>query len=578
MVSLGASGYAIPSVLFLRDDRTFLVGEGAEMRATADPTRVARHFKRQLGDSGSRFLAGTPYSPQTLTARLLTHVLDTVIDRQGSEPSTVVLTHPANWGPYRREVLEQAAAMAGVTGRIQMVSEPEAAASHYAMSERIDTDELIGVYDLGGGTFDAVIMRRTADGFEVVGQPQGVERLGGVDFDDVIWAFVAEAADLDANEMANTDDEAVLAAGHALRTNCVSAKRLLSADTSADIRVALPTLNRTVRLNRKEFENRIRPRLLETITALEAAMVSGNVEAADLSRILLVGGSSRIPIVNQLLAQHFGRPIAVDSDPKNTVALGAALRGVLDQDLGNTGLTNTALDDPPAPATPPTPTQGARQPAFAPTPQREKPAAAKTPPTPPSPQTTPPVPTPTAAPPPSPPVPEPEPIRSSVLPDIDLSSIPTPPEGVGPLIDLTDTPPTPSVPQRLVGGAPQAFAAPPTKAPDPIAPQRPTAPAPAADPHVAATPPTPPATAPRNPEPTTPIESKPPSELDSLQAESRHRVSMPTGPRKENPYQPVDPKQVGDLTSTGGPSPTLIAVSVLLVIVIVAAVAYRLLA
>lgn len=328
MLSLGSSGYGIPSVLVLKDDGTFLSGEAAEMRAVSDPTRVARYFKRQLGDSSQRFIGGTPFSPQTLTSHLLRSVLTTATSRQGGPPERVVLTHPANWGPYRREVFEQAASMAGVTN-LALRTEPEAAAINYATGERVEPGELIGVYDLGGGTFDAVIMRRTENGFEVVGQPRGVERLGGLDFDDVIWEFATSACEIDVNEIATSDDEAVIAAGHQLRANCTAAKRLLSADTSADIRVVLPGVNRTVRLTREEFEQRIRPRLAETMTAFNDALVSGKVQAEDLSRILLVGGSSRVPIVSQVLAQTFGRPLAVDTDPKNTVALGAAYVGTL---------------------------------------------------------------------------------------------------------------------------------------------------------------------------------------------------------------------------------------------------------
>ncbi len=327
MISLGSSSYGIPSVLVLREDGTFLIGEAAEMKATSDPTRVARYFKRQLGDGSSRFIGGTPFSPQTLTANLLRSVLETVTARQGAEPETVVLTHPANWGPYRREVFEQAASMAGVNS-LQLRTEPEAAAINYATGERVEPGELIGVYDLGGGTFDAVIMRRTANAFEVVGQPRGVERLGGLDFDDVIWEFSINACDLDPADLGG-EDEAVLAAGYQLRSNCTSAKRLLSADTSADVRVTLPGVSQTVRLTRDEFERRIRPRLAETIVAFESALASGDVRAEDLSRILLVGGSSRIPLVGQLLSSAFGRPLAVDTDPKNTVALGAAYVGTL---------------------------------------------------------------------------------------------------------------------------------------------------------------------------------------------------------------------------------------------------------
>ncbi len=323
MLSLGSASYSVPSALFLREDGTFLAGESAELRSSADPTRVARYFKRRLGDEIPVRLAGTPFAPQVLVTRLLEWVIAQATERQGASPHSVVLTHPANWGPYRRELLQQAAAMAGVAQPL-LISEPEAAAIHYVQSERIDPGELIAVYDLGGGTFDAVVMRRTDNGFEALGQPAGVERLGGLDFDDVIRSFVLEAAELDNIDQ---NDEAAVTSAYALQGSCTDAKRVLSADTVADVRVVFPGLSTSVRVNRGEFEDRIRPRLAETLSALQTAIDSAGVEPADLSRILLVGGSSRIPLVSALLAQRFGRPLAVDSDPKNTVALGAARFG-----------------------------------------------------------------------------------------------------------------------------------------------------------------------------------------------------------------------------------------------------------
>lgn len=322
MLSLGSSGYSVPSVLFLREDGTFLAGEAAELRSSANPQRVARYFKRRLGDEIPIRLAGTPFAPQVLVTRLLEWVISQATERQGGAPDTVVLTHPANWGPYRRELLQQAASMASLA-RPLLITEPEAAAIHYVQSERVEPGELLGVYDLGGGTFDAVVMRRTADGFEAVGNPAGVERLGGMDFDDVIRSFVLEATDLDEIE----ENEETITAAYALQSSCIDAKRVLSADTVADVRVVFPGVTTSVRVNRGEFEDRIRPRLTETLAALQTAIDSAGIEVEDLSRILLVGGSSRIPLVSSLLAQRFGRPLAVDIDPKNTVALGAARFG-----------------------------------------------------------------------------------------------------------------------------------------------------------------------------------------------------------------------------------------------------------
>lgn len=266
MVPLGASGYAVPSVLFLREDGTFLAGEAADLRAGGDSARVARYFKRRLGDDIPIRLAGTPFAPQVLLTQLLEWVVRQATQRLGEPPVAVALTHPANWGPYRRELLEQAAEAAGVVGPL-LVSEPEAAAAHYVQSQRIEPGELLGVYDLGGGTFDAVIMRRTDAGFEVVGRPSGVERLGGVDFDDAIRSFVLDSVGVTALDLGETEEGA--AAAHTLLQSCIDAKMVLSSDTVADVRLVAPSLARTVRITRVEFENLILPLLLETLDAFE---------------------------------------------------------------------------------------------------------------------------------------------------------------------------------------------------------------------------------------------------------------------------------------------------------------------
>ncbi len=605
MLSLGSNSYTIPSVLFLREDGSFLSGESAEIRALAAPTRVARHFKRQLGSPGSAYIAGTPYSPQTLTSHLLKAVLDLATTRQGEEPETVVLTHPANWGPYRREVFEQAAAMAGVRSKLVLISEPEAAAIHYASSEKIAPGELIAVYDLGGGTFDAVVMRRTEMGFEVVGQPQGVERLGGVDFDDVIWGFVTQASELDVRMLADSDDEAVLAAGHELRANCVKAKRLLSADTSADIRVALPSLNRTVRLNRDEFESRIRPRLVETIAAMENAFRSGGVTPPDISRILLVGGSSRIPLVGQLLIQHFGRPLAIDSDPKNTVALGAAMRGTLaapdpselpsaqrgpDVDLSERSVPvppepldpTIDLTEPPAPKAAPARLAGSVD--TPPSPPSPGPAQA----TPPSPSPVPPSPGPAAPPAPQPSAPAPA--RAEA----------TPPTPTAPAAGHTAPAPAPQAPApapqpQAPAPTPQPQAPAPTPQPQAPQPRAPAPPAHAAPPPAANPPAAPPTVMEESismpstesatnivraeSEPATPAEpAQPPSELGGVLSESNHRVVLPNaGAKKENPFSAANEAPLADVQPvTSGSRTAIIAVAAVLILVIVALAATQL--
>ena len=112
MVGLGTRAMQVPSVVFLKPDGGFLVGEPAERRGFAEPDRVAREFKRRLGDQVPVFVGGTPQSAQALQARLLSWVVNIVSERQGSAPEHVTVTHPANWGPYKRDLLDQAIRLA----------------------------------------------------------------------------------------------------------------------------------------------------------------------------------------------------------------------------------------------------------------------------------------------------------------------------------------------------------------------------------------------------------------------------------------------------------------------------------
>jgi hypothetical protein len=182
---------------------------------------------------------------------------------------------------------------------------------------------VVAVYDFGGGTFDATILRKTEDGFEQLGRPEGMERLGGIDFDEAIFAHVMTSVRA-AGVQLDPNDPATLAGVARLREECRRAKEGLSTDTDATIAVYLPGIQTDVRLTREEFESMIRPRIRETILALDRATRSAGLEFGGLDRILLVGGSSRIPLVAEMVRQATERPIALDAHPKHTMALGAA--------------------------------------------------------------------------------------------------------------------------------------------------------------------------------------------------------------------------------------------------------------
>ena len=323
LLDLDRASPQIPSVLFLADDGTFLVGRPAERRAALDPDRVVREFKRRVGDPVPIMLAGSPYSPQALTSVLLRWVVSLATERLGEAPDKVVVTHPANWGPYKTDLLHQALLLADQT-TAEMMTEPEAAARFYAGHERVAVGETIAVYDLGGGTFDAAVLRKTHDGFELLGTPQGIEQLGGIDFDQAVFAHVLSNIRPDVDDTAMDSPEGRIAWAR-LRRDCVEAKEMLSADTEVTIPVVLPALNTSVRLVRSEFEEMIRPAIRDTLGTMRRALRSAALEPSDLRAIILVGGSSRIPLVSRMVMEEFRASIAVDTHPKYDVAMGAAM-------------------------------------------------------------------------------------------------------------------------------------------------------------------------------------------------------------------------------------------------------------
>lgn len=324
-LTLGAAATVIPTVVAMRPDGEVLVGEAADRRGAVEPERVAREFKRRLGDTTPVVIGGTPYGVEALMAQVLRWVVAVATDREGQPPDSIVLTHPASYGPYKRDLLAQAATLAEV-GDVTFMIEPEAAAIDYAERNRLDPGDVVAVYDFGGGTFDAAVLRKTIRGFELLGQAEGIERLGGIDFDHAVFSHVGRALG-GLNDEVPPDEMRSRGALVRLRADSRAAKETLSADTEATVPVILPNVQTDVRITRAEFEAMIRPRVAETIAALERAVRSASLAMSDVTRVLLVGGSSRIPLVAEMVRAATGRPVAVDADPKLTIALGGARAG-----------------------------------------------------------------------------------------------------------------------------------------------------------------------------------------------------------------------------------------------------------
>jgi actin-like ATPase involved in cell morphogenesis len=474
IVTLGNRTAAVPSVILLREDETILVGEAASRRGVSQPDRVAREFKRRLGDTTPLFLGGVPYSAEALMGKLMAWVAAEVASREGAAPDLVAISHPANWGPYKIDLLRNAVQLADL-GEVVLLTEPQAAAVSYASQERVEVGSTVAVYDLGGGTFDAAVLRKTAHGFEHLGHPEGIERMGGIDFDAAVFAHVQRVLG-GSLEQLDTDDPTVLGALARLRADCAEAKEALSVDSDTSIPVLLPNVQTEVRITRGEFESMVRPSVGDSVDALRRALRSAQVEPADVSVVLLVGGSSRIPLVAQLVSAELGRPVAVDAHPKHSVALGAALAAA----GGANAHAPTAAPPPAATpaATPATPLPAPAAPAppqpaplldkpLAPEPPRPSVPDADLPPTqahrvvaPPRAAPTAPPPSPPASPPPPPPPP----------PPAALPTTPPPPPAAMPPAAMPASPPPasrpPATPPPWATGA-AAAPAPAASAPPP---------------------------------------------------------------------------------------------------------------
>ena len=337
IVQLQHDRYAVPSVVVPADDGAQVaIGRDAQRISALDPTRAAREFKRRFGDDVPMLVGGQPWMPEQLTALLLEQVYSRVVDELGSDPDRLVLTHPATWGDHRLNLLTDVVG-ASVGQPVELVAEPVAAAIHFhdrcqAEQRAIPPAARIAVYDLGGGTFDTALLGLKDGGYEILGEPEGLGYLGGLDFDQAVFDLVTErAADL-IGQVDPTDaiDRAALTR---LREECTLAKETLSVADRVEIPVALNAGSQLVVIERSEFEARIEPMVDQTADLIERTINSAGDEAVD--AVLLVGGSSRVPLILRTLSERLGLQVRVDSHPKQAIALGAALStapiGVIEQ-------------------------------------------------------------------------------------------------------------------------------------------------------------------------------------------------------------------------------------------------------
>ncbi len=375
MLSIGHDGPIVESVVHLSVDGSITVGRAAARRAEGDPAGVAREFKRRFGDTTPLLLHGTPVAANDLTLQLATHLVAAATTLQGAPPSELVVCHPANWGAFKTSLLSDTFNNSALPPH-QLITEPEAAAIHYASQARVADGTTIAVYDLGGGTFDVAILRKlpwspssraaqSGDLWERIGRPGGIERLGGIDFDTAIFQHVLHALDLDLDTYDDNDIAAQAAVGR-LRADCTEAKHTLSDDSAATVSVLLPGRSEQVRITRGEFERLIGPAIVRSLDTFDNTLSAAGLTYEQLDRILMVGGSSRIPVVAERVASHTGRPLATDAHPKHAFALGAAAFAVQRQVSDAPSSDDVPSDQAPTPTPTPTPTPSPAAPPISP--------------------------------------------------------------------------------------------------------------------------------------------------------------------------------------------------------------------
>lgn len=317
----------IPSVVFLNSDEDLLVGTNAQHQAVFAPERFEPSPKRCIAD-GEVFLGDRFVPVADLVSAVLRKVYAEACRQHGGVvPSATRVTHPAEWADSRLNVLRAAIEGASLPHPV-LIPEPVAAAAWIAMATTAPGSH-IAVYDFGGGTFDAAVLTRTDAGFEVAGPPSGRDPLGGEDLDRLVISHLGRLLEEEHGEqwslLTNPPDASWRRSATQLRTEVQRAKETLS-----DVLVCqlwVPGIEREVQLTRAELDELIAADVHETVVSLTEAIDAAGLQVQQLSGIFLVGGSSRIPLVADLIWRELGVRPTVQDNPKSVVAMGAAAWG-----------------------------------------------------------------------------------------------------------------------------------------------------------------------------------------------------------------------------------------------------------
>jgi molecular chaperone DnaK len=337
-----------PSVVAFIDGGERKIGDPAKRQAITNPEKTISSIKRFMGESFTKLKKeisrvpykvvkgdnNTPrvviddrkYTPQEISSMILQKMKKTAEDYLGTTITEAVVTVPAYFNDAQRQATKEAGEIAGLTIK-RIINEPTAAALAYGL-EKSDKDRTIAVFDLGGGTFDISILD-LGDGVFEVKSTNGDTHLGGDDFDQVIIDWLAEEFKKDENIDLRDDPMAL----QRLKEAAEKAKIELSSSSKTEINLPYVTATSSgpkhlVRnLTKAQFEQLADKLIQDTLTPCKTAMKDAGMKPSDIDEVILVGGSTRIPAIQKIVKDYFGKEPSKGVNPDEVVALGAAIQG-----------------------------------------------------------------------------------------------------------------------------------------------------------------------------------------------------------------------------------------------------------
>ena len=313
-----------PSVVAFKDEER-IIGDAAKRQAVTNPNTIAS-IKRKMGSNEKVDIDGKWYTPQEISAMILSYLRTYAEEYLGEPVTEAVITVPAYFNDAQRQATKDAGTIAGLKVA-RIINEPTAAALAYGI-DKTDKEQKVLVYDLGGGTFDVSILDLADGTFEVL-STNGDTHLGGDDFDNKIVDWIVEQFRKDNNIDLRTDKMAM----QRIKEAAEKAKKDLSATMQTQISLPFISagpagpLHFDATLTRAKFNEMTKDLVERTIVPIEKALRDADLTVKDIDQVLLVGGSTRIPAVQEAVKKATGKEPNKSVNPDEAVALGAAIQG-----------------------------------------------------------------------------------------------------------------------------------------------------------------------------------------------------------------------------------------------------------